>query len=208
MGQLDSTQAVTEATEEQNAEQQAQGAASTEGGQEATEEPSQGSTEQQPAEGGEGAESASSPLWEGVADDHPLRQHVKSLNDENAAKRIENRRLTEAYEQLQEQTKDAKTPEEFQAAITEYTEKLDAAQVETLRERVARQHGLPDPLVDRLRGTTEEELVADAQALQALVGERQPEPTPRNPPTGGLEPNKPKPEDPASMAERIRNSRW
>ena len=207
---INGTQAVTEETEEQVAageSTEAQSSDATEGGEDAAEEPSEGSDGTQSTEGEEGSEKPSSKLWEGVPEEHPLRDHVKSLNAENAAKRVENRNLQTANDELQGKLKDAKTPEEFQAAISEYTSKVDEAKTEALRERVARQHGLPDPLADRLRGTTEEELVADAVALQSLVGPAAPAPTPRNAPSGGLKPAD-KPVDSAELADQIRNRRW
>lgn len=196
-------------TEDQNAEQEAQQEsteATTESGQEAAEEASAASTEQESTEGTEGAESASSPLWDGVPDDHPLREHVKSLNAEAAAKRVENRSLRENVEQLQAQLAEAKTPEEFQAAVDEYKGKLEQTQAEVMRERVARKFNLPDALAERLRGSTEEELTADAESLRELIGEPTPPATPKNPPSGGLNPGN-KAEDPAAKAARIRQRR-
>jgi hypothetical protein len=210
MGTIPGTQEVQEQTEEQKAEQQAAEAQSTEtaeSGQEAAEEASAASTEQESTEGKEGAESESSPLWDGVPDDHPLREHVKSLNAEAAAKRVENRSLRENLETLQSQLSEAKTPEEFQAAVDEYKQKLDETQVEVMRERVARKFGLPDPLAERLRGSTEEELTADAESLRGLIGAPTPPATPKNPPSGGLTPGN-KAEDPAARAERIRKRRF
>lgn len=45
----------------------------------------------------------------------------------------------------------------------------DALLIETLRNKVALHKGLPPELVDRLRGSTEEEMSADADALLALI---------------------------------------
>lgn len=203
-------QVATELTEEEKAAAaaaEAQSTESTESGQKATEEASAASTEQEPTEDGEGAESASSPLWEGVPEEHPLREHVKSLNAESAAKRIENRNLREANEKLQAQLTEAKTPEEFQAAVDEYKTKLSETQVEVLRERVARKFGLPDTLAERLRGSTEEELTADAESLKGFLGTPTPPATPKTPPSGGLNPGS-KVEDPAARAARIRQRRF
>jgi hypothetical protein len=47
-------------------------------------------------------------------------------------------------------------------------------EAQLVRERVARKLGLPDALVDRLRGGTEDEVMADAESLVALVAPKAP----------------------------------
>ena len=181
--------------------------------QEPPQEPIETPAEEPPAEGSatppeapqEPAEDAENPgLWEGVSEDHPLRAEVSSLRSESAARRAENRRLQEANDDLRTQLEAAKSPEDFQAAITEYDGKVKQAQLEAARERTARKYGLPDALVNRLAGETEEELEADAQELQALVAPAAtPPPAPLNPPRGGLTPREER-LDPAQTAMAIR----
>ena len=53
-------------------------------------------------------------------------------------------------------------------------EKLTALEAENLRLRVAVKHGLPENLAKRLSGSTEEELLADAEELLDLMGGKKP----------------------------------
>lgn len=63
---------------------------------------------------------------------------------------------------LSDLDKAKKAAADAEARLAEY-------EMTTLRQRVALSKGLPADLVDRLRGTTEDELAADADALLALV---------------------------------------
>src|SRR5687767_4895379 len=63
----------------------------------------------------------------------------------------------------------AKTAEEKAAGADEKDQTITSLQRELLQERVARRVGLPDELVERLRGDNEEELLADAEKLIGLV---------------------------------------
>ena len=153
----------------------------------------------------EPAKDSESPgLWEGVSEDHPLRTEVSSLRSESAARRAEVRRLQEANEELRQQLEAGTTQEDFQAAIAEYDQKVKDAQLEAARERTARKYGLPDALVTRLAGQTEEELEADAQQLQSLfTAQATPPPAPQGPARGGLDPTEQR-VDPAEAAAAIR----
>lgn len=119
------------------------------------------------------AEEPEAPVdWEAAA---------KSARKEAAEKRI-------ALNELREQTKGAKSKEEVDALIAQYETKVQAAELAAARERAGRVHGLPDAIISRLSGTTEEELLADAEAFRALLGgSTPPTPTPL-PPTGGRTP--------------------
>ena len=72
--------------------------------------------------------------------------------------------------ELQNTTKDAKTPEEFAAAIAGATMVLE-------RDLVIAQHGLPADLTPLLTGKTREEMEANAKTLQRYV---------QRPPKGNL----------------------
>lgn len=135
----------------------------------------------------EGQEGATSGLYEGIPEEHPIRAELTSVRAEAASRRSENRALQTTIDELREQLGNAKTQEEFDQAIADYDRKVQAATLEATRERVGRTYGLPDQLVSRLTGDTEEELIADAQALQGVLGNRPPAP-PKNPPSGGLNP--------------------
>lgn len=71
---------------------------------------------------------------------------------------------------------------------------ISAQEAEIMRLRVAVKHGLPEQLVKRLTGTTEEEILQDAEELMELFGSRKP-PTQR--PKEALR----SPGDPAGNAE-------
>lgn len=83
-----------------------------------------------------------------------LRRRVKELEPfEAAARAAEEAKKTEA--------------QQFAEKLAAATERAEKAELGLLRERVARKAKLPDALAERLRGTTEEELTADAQTLAA-----------------------------------------
>ncbi|MER5350589.1 hypothetical protein ABT093_09685 [Kitasatospora sp. NPDC002551] len=86
---------------------------------------------------------------------------------EAAARRVE---LRETAAQL------AAAPD-AQAALQAAAERLAAAERQLTRERLGRQHGLPDALVARIAGDTDEAMETDAKALAALL----PQPGPRMP---------------------------
>lgn len=70
---------------------------------------------------------------------------------------------------LRERTK---TAEDKAADLAATAAKVPDLEAELVRERVARKLSLPDELVDRLRGATEAEVMADAEKLVALVAPR------------------------------------
>lgn len=53
-------------------------------------------------------------------------------------------------------------------------ERLTALEAENLRLRVGVKHGLPEALIKRLSGTTEEEILQDAEELMDLFGSKKP----------------------------------
>ncbi len=71
--------------------------------------------------------------------------------------------------QVEKQLGEAKTPEEFEAALAEARAKNAELEQSIARSDVARRFGLPDELAARLRGTTAQELEADAKALQKFA---------------------------------------
>ncbi|MGW0705094.1 hypothetical protein ACWD4G_03800 [Streptomyces sp. NPDC002643] len=96
----------------------------------------------------------------------------------------------------------AKSPEEVEAAIAEVKAKNAELEHSLVVASVARKYDLPEELAGRLRGTTPEELEADAKALQALI-------TPAAPPAlgGGLTPSDDEDDgemDPRKLARRTR----
>jgi hypothetical protein len=68
-------------------------------------------------------------------------------------------------------------------------EKLTALEAENLRLRIGVKHGLPESLVKRLSGSTEEELLQDAEELMELFGSKKvPTNQPREKLRGGGDP--------------------
>lgn len=204
-GDQESQQEQDEATEESQAQATSEASGDAEaddtnaGGSE--EEPGQESSVETP----DGEESTTSGLYEGIPEEHPIRSELTSVRAEAASRRNENRALQSTIDDLREQLGKAKTQEEFDQAIADYDQRVNAATLEATRERVGRTYGLPDELVSRLQGDTEEELAADAQALQGLMGTKRQAP-PQNPPSGGLNPNEER-FDAKSVAARLRKSR-
>jgi predicted Zn-dependent protease len=82
---------------------------------------------------------------------------------------------SEAAKRLAEIEEANKSAEQKAAeAHTQAQKRAEAAEGELARYRVALAKGLPADLAGRLRGDTEEDLAADADALLALIGERRP----------------------------------
>ena len=74
-------------------------------------------------------------------------------------------RLREAEDKLSK----AKTPEEFEAAVTELRDTNAKLERDLLVERVARKAALPEELAELLQGSTEAELQAHAKKLAKYV---------------------------------------
>lgn len=114
-------------------------------------------------EGGEGESNEDDPKPT-PEDELPewVRGELTKARGEAARYRVQ---LREAKEALGK----AKTPEEFEAAVSELNEKIAAMEQTTLRNEVAADAKLPKAMWDRIKGSTREELEADAKALAALV---------------------------------------
>lgn len=86
-------------------------------------------------------------------------------------------------------------------------EQLNKLNAENLRLRIAVKHGLPESLVKRLSGTTEEEILQDAEELMELFGSKKP-PTqqPRERLRGGGDPTAPDESDVEKVVDRVFNN--
>lgn len=119
------------------------------------------------------------------------REKIRKVNSENRNLR---KRAEEAERKAQENDN--------------ATERLNALEAENLRLRVGVKHGLPEAVVKRLNGTTEEEILQDAEELMELLGGKKP-PTdqPRTKLRGGGDPtNQPDPiEDLDAFAAKVFN---
>lgn len=90
--------------------------------------------------------------------------------------------------------RDAKKAAEGKAAGSDEKDtRIKALEAENLRIRIGGRLLLPDELIDRLKGDSEEEILADAEKLLALVSTRKPPPTrqPREALRGGGDPSAP-----------------
>jgi hypothetical protein len=124
--------------------------------------------------------------WEGLPDEWSWTKNaVETANREAASRRV-------ALREAEDKLKDAKTPEEFNAVMTEYTTK--AAELETAleRERAARKHGLDDDVLEFITGKTPEEIEKQAAKLAGLkkpAGETPPKVITQPAPSGGVSPS-------------------
>jgi hypothetical protein len=153
-------------------------------------------TDEQPSDQAEPATTereekpASDTPADGEEDELPewARKELTKVRTEAASYRT---RLREAESKLGE----AKSPEEFEAALTELKTKNAELERSLLIGAVVRKYELPEALAARLRGDTTEELEADAKALHALLAPAAPESlggglTPADEDDGELDPRK------------------
>lgn len=108
-----------------------------------------------------------------------LREALTKANNEAKTNRI---KATELDRLKAEQMSDL---ERAQAEADALRNEVSALRLSEARKSVALAKGLPPALVERLRGDTEEDMAADADALLALVSApRTPSPDPTQGPQG------------------------
>lgn len=113
----------------------------------------------------------------------------KALDAERRA-RATAEREAKAYKAKLDELEQASLSELDKAkkAAADAIAQLEAERANALRQRVALEKGLPANLVDRLRGETEADIAADADALMALVtAPRTPAPDPFQGPQGSAD---------------------
>ena len=93
-------------------------------------------------------------------DAEKAREKIRKVNSEAAALR---KRLADAETKAQ--------------GVDEKDKTISTQEAEIMRLRVAVKHGLPEALVKRLTGTTEEEILQDAEELMDLFGGAKKPPT-------------------------------
>lgn len=122
--------------------------------------------------------------WAGIPEEWAWAKNaVESANREAASRRV-------ALRELEERVKDAKTPEEFNAALADVKAKEVELTNQLARERAARKHRLNDDLLEFLTADTEEGIEAQAEKLAALKPEAAaPVVITKLPPTGGAKPS-------------------
>lgn len=96
-----------------------------------------------------------------------LNQRAKDAEDQ--AKKLETQ-LEGLQKQLKDKEDAGKTElEKLQGQVSELTGKWEESQARALRLEVAQAQGIPVELVDRLQGSTREELTADAERMKAFL---------------------------------------
>jgi len=127
---------------------------------------------------------------DGAFDAEKARAKIRKINSENR--------------NLRQRASDA---EAKAAGADESGKKVTALEAENLRLRIAVKHGLPESLVKRLSGTTEEEILQDAEELMELIGGNKP-PTnqPREKLRGGGDPTAPQDTDIEKIVDRVFNN--
>lgn len=93
----------------------------------------------------------------------------EGFDAEKAREKI--RKINSEARKLRERTKAA---EEKAKGAEEKDSRLTALEAENLRLRVGVKHGLPEALIKRLSGATEEEILKDAEELMELFGSKKP----------------------------------
>lgn len=116
-----------------------------------------------------------------------LRDLVTRANKQAAAERIKRQELTTELEGLKARAAETKTSEEVKALMEEYEAKVNKANADSDRIRAAYAAGLPEELVDRVKGDDYEAMFKDAQFLAELATASQKEP---RTPGGGRNPQR------------------
>lgn len=134
-------------------------------------------SQEEPDDGGDGFDAAKA------------LEKIKKLNSENSNLR-----------------KRAKEAEDKAKGADGSSERIKALEAENLRYRVGVKNGLPDWLIDRLKGDTEEEILADAEKLlQNLNAGKGTSRKPAEKLRGGGDPtDEPDESDPAKLAAKVR----
>lgn len=97
-------------------------------------------------------------------------EYVKKLRAENAKYRTEAKELANKAKQFDDLQESQKTElQKAQEAAQRAEQELQTARTEALRVKVAAAKGLPASIADRLHGTTEEEMQADADLMLAEI---------------------------------------
>lgn len=121
-------------------------------------------------------------------DEAKVEDDGDKFDPERALEKI--RKLNSENKNLRDAKKSA---EEKAAGSSEKDTRIKALEAENLRIRIGARHGLPDELIDRLKGDTEEDILADAEKLLGLVSTRKVPPTrrPAERPGTGTQPDAP-----------------
>jgi len=151
------------------------------------------------------ADSSDQDAGAGKSPDH-LERELKKVRAEAAKYRTQNKELAEKAARLDELEGTTKSDlEKLAEKATTAEQRAQAAEQRALRLEIAADKGIPKRLIDRMRGSTQEELEADADELLELLGQkaRPPGRVAENlrPAGGGDEP--PEETDPAKLAAAV-----
>lgn len=121
--------------------------------------------------------------WDGLPSEFAwAKQAVERANSEAASRRV-------ALRDAEDKLKEAKTPEDVQAAVKEFADKANALEVSLAKERAARKHKLADDVLEFLTGATEEQIEAQAAKLASLKpANQEPLVVTQPAPSGGVTP--------------------
>lgn len=98
----------------------------------------------------------------------------KSPDDIEAMKADFKKQLEDANKSVKDAQEKLKS---YDTTVAELTKRAESAEVSLLKNKVAIENNIPLKLADRLIGTTEDELKADAQNfMEGLGGSKKPEP--------------------------------
>jgi small-conductance mechanosensitive channel len=130
-----------------------------------------------------------------------LRDQLRAAKSDRTPQAEKDARLIAALK------KQLNNTEEKATSAEEMSSRIEALEAEKLRIRIGYRHGLPDELIDRLQGTTEEEILADAEKLLgAITAGKKPSPTqrPKEALRGGSKPDEePEETDPRKLAALV-----
>ncbi len=119
------------------------------------------------------------PEFEGEFDPERAKRTIGNLRATEKQLKAQVAELVKKAQKLDELEEAEKTEQErLTEQLNQATEKLQALERQSLRNRIALEKGVPAQLASRLQGETEEELAADADALLSLVTSEQHEPSP------------------------------
>jgi hypothetical protein len=126
-------------------------------------------------------------------------KELKEVRAEAAGYRV---KLREAIQKLEQ----AKSPEEYETAVSELRDENDKLSRQILINEIAREHELPKELADVLQGATEEELKAHAETLKKFAPPKKPKKKVEV--SGGLTPDEDNDAfDPVALVKQLRSAR-
>lgn len=145
-------------------------------------------------------------LYEGIAEDHPVRKVITQLRKENAERRTKVNTFEERVTELESQLENATELPEVKSLVERFAGENKALKIQALQKDAAGEHKLPASLATRLQGETEEEIYADAKALAETLPEPGAPTTPTAPPRGGRTPSAPA-VTPEALLEQMKSQR-